>query len=164
MIYRRIHNGLESAVFREIFQEATRLSPDTIALSPAETGDWTLPDAHRYLRDNLVIGAYCEFETLAGFVVATISGPHKLEHRATLGSAYVRELHRSAGVGTGLITTALDKLRGIGVRNVLGCIVASNEASLRMVAKAGFGHIGLERRGMRVGADFVDVVHVVAYL
>ena len=160
MIYHRI-DGSEAAAFRDLYRESLQKASKVLAVSPDEIA-WTITDAQQFLMRNYVVGAY-DRDELVGFVVATPFIPAKLAHRAMLGNAYIRSEYRG-GTGSGLINAALATLQTYGIRVVLGCIVITNAASQRMVENAGFERLGIERDGMKVGDEFVDVVHVVRYL
>ncbi len=59
-------------------------------------------------------------------------------HATAEVSVYVVEDHRNKGLGSELLSRAIDHSPGIGVKTLVGFIFAHNEPSLRLFEKFGF--------------------------
>jgi L-amino acid N-acyltransferase YncA len=58
-------------------------------------------------------------------------------------SVYVSPLHQGQGIGRTLLTNAIDRGPGFGLRTLLGFIFGHNEPSLRLFYSLGFSEWGL---------------------
>jgi len=86
--------------------------------------------------------------------------PRPAYHPTTEFSVYVHKSYRGKGVGDMLLADLLDRARRFGFHSVIGCITSTNTASLKLVAKHGFGQVGYFREvGMKFNT-WLDVVIV----
>jgi phosphinothricin acetyltransferase len=94
---------------------------------------------------------------IAGWSCLSQWSPRGAYARTTEGSVFVRSDRRSAGVGAALLDAIVAAARAAGHRVVLGRIEASNEASRRMLRRAGFATVGVMHA---VGEKFGRVLDV----
>lgn len=89
----------------------------------------------------------------------------KQQHKAVLWGMYVTSGARRTGVGRRLVSTALDAARAMrGVLQVKLAVEGTNLAASALYRSFGFEEYGRERRALRVGAEFYDVVLMVLNL
>ena len=96
--------------------------------------------------------------TVAGF--ASLS-PYRerAAYRTTVeDSVYVHEDFRGAGVGRALLTAIVDVAAQRGFHSVIGRIVESHDASIRLHRSVGFDLVGVEREVGRKFGRWLDVV------
>jgi phosphinothricin acetyltransferase len=75
-------------------------------------------------------------------------------------SVYVDPRWRGRGLGTALLEELAREAAGRGFHKLLGKLFATNEASMRLVARAGFRVVGTHHRHGRLDGEWRDVVLV----
>lgn len=88
----------------------------------------------RYLQRNPGLSFVAEVE---GEVVGTIMGGHD-SHRGFIQHLAVAASHRSAGIGSKLVTLCLDALKNEGIQKSHLMILVENEAGKRFWARQGW--------------------------
>lgn len=81
----------------------------------------------------------------------------KDRHVASVGLA-VLAAYRGMGIGAALLQTALAWAPQAAFEKMEANVVSSNERSLRLFSRLGFGVEGIKRRQLRVGGQFVDEI------
>jgi L-amino acid N-acyltransferase YncA len=75
-------------------------------------------------------------------------------------SVYVHPQLRGRGLGTALIAALAEEAHRRGFYKLLGKLFATNEASMRLVRRAGFRVVGTHRRHGRLDGEWRDVILV----
>jgi L-amino acid N-acyltransferase YncA len=75
-------------------------------------------------------------------------------------SVYVDSALRGRGLGTELVEALAAEAESRGFHKLLGKLFASNEASMRLVARSGFDVVGTHRRHGRLDGEWRDVILV----
>ncbi len=71
---------------------------------------------------------------------------------------YVHRDHRGHGIGVRLLDELVELARDHGFHSAIGRIVGGHEASIKLHAKCGFAHVGVEREVGRKFGRWLDVV------
>lgn len=72
-------------------------------------------------------------------------------------SVYVGEEHRGRGVGSALLERLIEASEGAGYWTIQGGLLTENEASMRLLEKHGFRHVGVRERLGRLDGEWRDV-------
>jgi L-amino acid N-acyltransferase YncA len=75
-------------------------------------------------------------------------------------SVYVRAAARGRGVGTRLTQDLASEAKRLGFHKLLGKLLTTNEASVRLVRRCGFREVGVHRAHGRLDGEWRDVVLV----
>ncbi len=80
----------------------------------------------------------------AGYAYASPFRPRPAYRYGVEGSIYVEETARRHGVGRALLTALIDRVKGIGLRHVIGAISDSetSDASIALHERLGFRRVG----------------------
>lgn len=81
----------------------------------------------------------------AGYAYASPFRPRPAYRYGVEGSIYVEETARGHGVGRGLLTALVERVRSMGLRHVIGAISdsATSVASIAMHERLGFRRVGV---------------------
>ncbi len=87
-------------------------------------------------------------DAFAGYAYASPFRPRPAYRYGVEGSIYVEETARGHGVGRLLLRTLIERVRAMGLRQVIGAISdsATSEASIRMHRALGFRDVGAYRQ------------------
>ena len=75
-------------------------------------------------------------------------------------SVYVDPELRGRGLGTELLGALATEAERLGLHKLIGKLFASNEASMRLVARGGFRVVGTHERHGRLEGEWRDVILV----
>lgn len=100
-----------------------------------------------------------EGSEVIGFAYASVFRPRPGYRYTVEDSVYIRDDRRGRGVGKALLWPLLERLQGLGVRQVVAVIGDSqNTGSIGLHAKAGFTHSGTMRSVGYKHGRWVDTV------
>jgi RimJ/RimL family protein N-acetyltransferase len=133
--------------FADSYEEAVS-RPDPVGLYEKRFGNQEI---------SFTFGAFDAEDELVGVVTIMREQLQKLRHKANLIAMYVAPQGRGNGIGRGLITAALDKLRTYdGVEKVNLTVVTTNEPAKKLYQRMGFVRYGQELRGIKVNGVYYD--------
>lgn len=152
----------EIDVFRRIRLEALRCEPASFA---SRFEDWaTLPNEEwRQRLNDPVFVAFSKSEPI-GIMKLVRFRPHKMAHRATLVSVYVRKSERGTGIAAGLLSVVSDHARYLGILQLELAVNAENSAALCFYQRHGFVEFGRIPAGVLDGDREIDDVIMVRRL
>ena len=111
--------------------------------------------------DDFVLGAFAADDALAGFAGFRRGDRAKTRHNGKIVGMYVAAAYRGTGLGKALLERLIDEVRAIDGMEILSLTVThSNRAAREMYVSAGFVPFGIERRALKVGADYFDKEHM----
>lgn len=94
---------------------------------------------------------------LVGMVTVLRSDGTKSRHKATVFAMGVAVAARGHGIGRALMTEAIARARQMaGVEQLLLTVALPNEAARRLYHGLGFVTYGIDRRGLKLGAQYWD--------
>jgi L-amino acid N-acyltransferase YncA len=96
----------------------------------------------------------------AGFAATSAYSDREVYAGVAECSVYVHPALRGRGVGTALIAALAEEASRRGFHKLIGKLFASNEASMRLVRRAGFRVVGTHLRHARLDGAWRDVVLV----
>lgn len=141
--------------FRDLRLEALKAHPEAFGSSwDAELGK-PATSWRETLEANAVFGGWVGSSPLAGMAGFHIRGGAKLQHKGVLWGMYLRPQARGTGLAGALVDKVIEHARLL-VEDLTLSVVASNMAAQRLYRAAGFEQYGLERRALKVGAEYHD--------
>ena len=155
----------DAAAYRELRLFMLTESPAAFGSSYAEVAGLPLAQFVERLEDpqNYHFGAFDE-EELVGVTTLRLTKRPKLRHKASLFAVYVRPENRRRGAGRALVQAALDRARGLGVRQVNLGVSHAGKAAVRLYESCGFEQYGLEEDAFYVDGRFYDVAYMACRL
>jgi ribosomal protein S18 acetylase RimI-like enzyme len=99
-----------------------------------------------------------------GIMTLTPRRPKRTAHRATLGSVYVREEWRSAGVGQALLSTIEEIATAMHINQLELSLIENNQRALRFYQRCGFSQVGMIPNGYIDGSHGTDEIIMVKSL
>jgi phosphinothricin acetyltransferase len=97
---------------------------------------------------------------VAGFAATSSYSEREVYAGVAECSVYVDQALRGRGVGTTLVRRLADEAAERGFHKLLGKVFASNEASMRLVARGGFRVVGTHERHGKLDGEWRDVILV----
>ena len=97
---------------------------------------------------------------IAGFAATSSYSGRDVYAGVAECSVYVDPALRGRGVGTGLLDALATEAAGRGFHKLLGKLFATNEASMRLMARGGFRVVGTHHRHGRLEGEWRDVILV----
>ncbi len=147
-------------------REALLSEPAAFSASPdADVGldPGFLRNAMRRPAATGIFGAFDD--DLVGMIGVYHFGKEKEAHKAGVWGMYVRPAHRRRGLGTALLSAAVDFARSLpGVSQLHLSVSATAATALRLYQRTGFVTWGTEQAGLQVDGQFVAVHHVILSL
>lgn len=110
-----------------------------------------------------VFYALNEKDQVVGWCDIGVSENPRLKHRGHLGMGLVAE-YRGQGVGSRLMTQALEHSKTIGLEKVELQVYTSNEAAIALYKKMGFQEEGLIRNYRQLDGRVFDVLVMAVFL
>lgn len=110
--------------------------------------------------DDFVLGAF-QGGALAGAIGLKREYKYAAHHKGTIWGLFVAPERRRASLGTQLLSQLVEVVKERGEIEYLRALVTSTElAALQLFKSLGFSEYGLERRGIKVGAEHFDQVYL----
>jgi ribosomal protein S18 acetylase RimI-like enzyme len=110
---------------------------------------------------NFTLGAF-DGERLVGMATYIRETGMKDRHKGRIYGVYVSSAQRGKGVGRALLAELLDKAkRDESLEQILLAVAASQKAAQGMYRAFGFETFGTEPRALKVGAEYVDEIHMI---
>lgn len=143
----RLARSTDAGAIRSIYAPVVRETAISFEETPPSADDF-----REEIGDDRYPWLVCETDTVVGFAKATSHNEREAYRWAVDVSAYVREGHRTHGVGTGLYETLLDVLAAQGFSIAVAVISLPNPASVGLHESIGFEQVGtFERIGYKHG-------------
>jgi RimJ/RimL family protein N-acetyltransferase len=147
----------EAAHYRELRLEGMKGHPEAFGSSWEYEADKPVSWWAERLERNTVFGGWVNSSSLVGVACFSVQDAAKLRHKGVLWGMYVRPEARGTGLAAALVQQVVAHARTL-VEEVLLTFVASNAAARRLYVAAGFEEYGLERRALKVGSEYYDLV------
>ncbi len=113
---------------------------------------------------NFTLGAF-EGERLLGMVTFIRETGVKDRHKGRIYGVYVSSAERGKGVGKALLGELLERAKQEqGLEQILLAVGATQEAAKELYKSLGFQAFGTEPRALKVGAEYVDEVHMILWV
>jgi RimJ/RimL family protein N-acetyltransferase len=154
-----------AAAYRALMLEAYALHPDAFTSSVAEREPlplrwWEARMGSEATAHQVVFGALVD-DTLAGVAGIGFEQREKATHKATLFGMYVPDRFRQLGLGRRLVAAVLDHAKSRPATLLVQLTVTDgNAAAQRLYESCGFIRFGTEPLAVRVGAGYVNKVHL----
>ncbi len=154
----RILTGSDAAEFRTLRLRALREEPESFGASEAEFAATSIGDVANRLRASdsaFVLGA------VAPALVGTV-GFHRREgakkrHKGIIWGVYVAPEYRGQKLARALMEAAIARASTLPGLECLNLTVAlRNQAAHRLYQSIGFKSYGVDRRSMKLGAEYID--------
>ena len=111
-----------------------------------------------------MLGAFSD-AALVGMVGLVRDPSPKTQHKAFIWGMYVSEKTRGQGLGRALLSELIARARTYPGLEQLILGVGTTQGSARALYRSlGFEPFGLERRGLKVGSEYIDEEHLVLWL
>lgn len=115
-------------------------------------------------KTTLNLGAF-EDGALAGMATFMRESGEKERHKGRIYAVYVSPAQRGKGVGRALIQRLLDAAkRDPSLEQILLAVASSQVAAIDLYRSYGFETFGTEPRALKVGAEYVDELHMILRL
>jgi RimJ/RimL family protein N-acetyltransferase len=109
---------------------------------------------------NFVLGAF-EDGRLVGILGVSVEPRAKIQHKGTVFGMYVAPEYGGGGVGQELLTTCIERARGIpGLEQLQLTVTDGNVRAKSLYEKAGFRTFGLEQNAIKVGQQYFHKCHM----
>ena len=157
----------DAAAFQALRLRGLQECPEAFASSHEEEVGTPAAEIERRLRpkpDSAIVGAFREGELVALTGVQR-EGMAKLAHKAFVWGVYVAPEARGNGVGSKVVSHALNyAAETLGVRQVNLGVNTKNAAAVALYSKLGFVQYGLERGFLLVAGELHDEYQMVCLL
>jgi RimJ/RimL family protein N-acetyltransferase len=164
----RLLTPADAVAFQERRLEALRVAPTALAASVEEECDRTAAEIAAQLAsrdDGGIVGAFNAAGDLVGMVGVQREQFKKLRHKGFVWGVYVTPSAQGGGVGTALLTFALDYARDtLGIRRINLSVNTQNRAAIALYEKLGFKTFGVEECYLVVDGVAYDELHMVCVL
>jgi RimJ/RimL family protein N-acetyltransferase len=148
--------GTDADAYRDLRLLGLRDHPEAFGASFESEAAQPLAWFAERVERTVIFGAEAPADpALLGMVGFLVPEAAKLSHKGVLWGMFVRPEARGAGVGAALVARLLAHAAE-HVEAVRLTVVATNEAALRLYARAGFTEYGLERRALKVDGRYYD--------
>jgi ribosomal protein S18 acetylase RimI-like enzyme len=126
--------------------------------TPVETIAMRFRTSHE---GNFTLGAF-DGERLVGMATFIRETGLKDRHKGRIYGVYVSSAQRGKGVGRALLAELLERAkRDESLEQILLAVAASQEAAKGLYRAFGFETFGTEPRALKVGAEYVDEIHMI---
>lgn len=144
--------------YRALRLDGLARHPEAFCASFEEEDGLSIAAFAERLEGGLVFGARaCDRDVLLGTVGLRVSKDIKTRHRGLIWGMYVVPDAQGTGIGAALLRHVMEESRH-RVEQLYLAVAASNVSAQRLYGKAGFKQYGLERRAMKVGAIYHDLI------
>ena len=154
----RLLTSSDATEFRTLRLRALREEPESFGTSEAEFATTPIADVANRLRasDNaFVLGAVTP--ALIGTVGFHRREGAKKRHKGIIWGVYVAPEYRGQKVAHALMEAAIARASALPQLECLNLTVAlKNKAAHRLYQSMGFKSYGIDRRSMKLGAEYVD--------
>jgi RimJ/RimL family protein N-acetyltransferase len=100
---------------------------------------------------------------VVGWVDITPAANPRLAHRGSLGMGLIAD-YRGRGLGTQLITKAIQHAKEIGLEKVELTVYTENIAAIRLYKKMGFTEIGVVKHYRKLNGKYFDCLQMELFL
>ena len=151
-------SGSDAADFRTLRLEGLLAHPEAFGASWEDESLLSVEDFAQRLRQQHVFGAFrTDTKAMVGAVGIKVSTASKTRHKGVIWGMYVRPEVRGLGVGAALIQHAIRYASPI-LEQINLDVEASNVSAHRLYLKMGFEQYGHERRALKVGCAYYDLI------
>jgi GNAT superfamily N-acetyltransferase len=156
---------MHAARYRAVMLQAYAEAPDAFTATVAERaplplGWWAARVADHPDPTELVFGAFVDARRV-GVAGLRFARRERTRHKATLFGLFVVPAFRGQGIARALVEAVLTQARRApGTEIVQLTVTQGNAAARRLYASCGFLPFGTEPYALKVGEQFVSVVHM----
>ncbi|MCH6269107.1 GNAT family N-acetyltransferase [Neobacillus citreus] len=164
----RLLNSIDAESYWKLRLEALQQNPEAFLTSyedamsrenPVEQTAQNLSTEGTY-----TFGAFNNQE-LIGVVTLMHEKPSKIRHKANIFAMYVTPHKRVSGVGSALLSAAVEKAKSIQtIEKINLTVTASNEKAKKLYTKHGFKVFGYEEKALIVNGEYFDEAYMVLHL
>jgi GNAT superfamily N-acetyltransferase len=117
----------------------------------------TVAERLQHTPNRIMFGALVDGK-LAGMIHLGRSTGRKTRHRAGLGAMYVAPEFRGRGIGAALLAEAIRHARTLpDLEELILAVTVGNETARSLYTKAGFAFSHVEKRYIKVEAQYFDI-------
>jgi ribosomal protein S18 acetylase RimI-like enzyme len=161
----RLFTEQDAQVLWDLRMLALETDPWSFVDSPEELRAISVEEFATRLRadhaENFIVGAF-ERGNAVGMVGFYQEKPMKRRHKGWIWGVFVRPDVRGRGVARSLITKAIKRAKTIdGLEMVLLTVSVDQPAPRKLYESLGFRSIGVEPKGIKIGAEHHDEEHLV---
>lgn len=164
VIIRQLDEG-DAVSYRALRLHLLQVSPDSYGTTYAEAIERPVEQTAARLREHsdpavgFTLGAFAP--DLVGMVTVLRDEGTKTRHKASVFSMGVAAAERGRGIGRALMIEAVARARQLdGLEQLLLTVVLPNDAARRLYHGLGFVTYGIDRRGLKLGAQYWDEEHL----
>ena len=154
----------DALVYQVLRLAALRESPASFSSSYEEERERTVAQVAAFLAgsaERIVFGAFSEDE-LVGVCGLGREPSLKQRHAGFIRSMYVAPSFRRRGIGRQLLQAAFDRATAWpDVEQLTLAVTAINTVAVALYERAGFVPYGRAPRSLRIGAEYLDEIHMV---
>ncbi|HEU0229548.1 MAG TPA: GNAT family N-acetyltransferase [Burkholderiaceae bacterium] len=146
----------DAPAFQQLRLESLHDHPEAFSATWEEERLQPLEWFAKRLENSVVLGAW-RGDTLVGIAGLFVPLSPRQRHKNALWGFYVQPQARGAGLAQDLLSRIIGQAATRAEEILLG-VAASNSPALRLYKKAGFQEYGLERRALKMGDHYDDVI------
>lgn len=147
----------DADAYRALRLEGLKENPEAFGASFDEQAAEPLSWFEATLENNVVFGGFSAGGELAGVAGFHVPLRAKSRHKGVLWGMYVTPDARGTGLARQLTERVIEHAETV-VEELLLRVVLSNPAAVTLYKSLGFAEYGVERRAMKIGADYYDEV------
>jgi RimJ/RimL family protein N-acetyltransferase len=100
---------------------------------------------------------------VVGWADVTVSANPRLAHRGHLGMGILQD-YRNQGLGTKLLSAAIEHARKVGLEKIELGVYASNPRAHALYKKLGFVEIGVNKKWRKLDGEYFDTILMELFL
>ena len=158
----------DAAAYWNLRLEALELEPQSFAESAEEHRATSIESAAARLREaeggSFVMGAF-RSGALVGMAGFFREKHLKARHKGRIWGVYVRAYCREQGIGRGLVSALLEKVKTLPRLEQVNLTVSSRQIAAKTLYRSlGFETFGIERAAFKIGEQYFDEEYMVLRL
>ena len=151
--FKSFHQALDQVAREQVYIEMIEAKPF----------DETAAFQSKLISNNWPVYYAVSSKDVVGWADITPSSNPRLSHRGFLGMGLTKEF-RGKGLGTQLLTKALEHAKGIALEKVELHVYTENAAAINLYKKRGFREVGVIKHYRRLGDRYFDCLEMELFL